>query len=235
MPNNEFMYEFINNLAPYMLSSKNIAKYPEMMTQSKKHEAPIQKKNIMDSTDNIFYPTQKDQLFWCFFVTLHGLSEYEVISNYFTKEKEVKYNWIEEIRKKKDILKPLKISKQVVEDELANNPKISMNTIKALCNIFQINIFFIDNKKYYEMITNDTNPVYIIEKKINTYGLKQNVTKENLAYYRTYYWKLENLDKPLKAISNYKSDELASICNKLHIDCTTMTKPIMYQTILSML
>ena len=43
------------------------------------------------------------------------------------------------------------------------------------------------------------------------------------------------LDKPLKAVSSYKSDELKDICKRLHIDAHDMTKPQMYEKILSKL
>ena len=147
----------------------------------------------------------------------------------------MKYKWIEQIRNKKEILKPIKISRTTVEDELANCTKISMATIKALCHLFDINIFYIDNKKFYEIITNENNPVFVIEKQEQMYGLKKNLSIEQLEYYRNHFWKLENLDKPLKAISSYKINDLRNICTKLHIDFVNMTRPQMYQAILSYL
>ena len=160
-----------------------------------------------------------------------------MIHNYFTTEKEVKYKWIEEFRQRKDIFKTIKISRNTVENELANAKKISMNTIKALCHLKGINTFFIDNKKYYEIMINDNNPCYVIEKMDSKYGLKQSITNDKLDYYRNNFWKLENLDKPLKAISSYKSNELKDICKRLHIDITSskITKQEMYQEILSKL
>ena len=113
---------------------------------------------------------------------------------------------------------------------------ISIKTIKALCYLKDINIFYIDNKKYYEIIINENNPIYVIEKINNQYGLKQKITNEKLDYYRNHYWKLENLDKPLKAISSYKSVELKDICKRLNIESSNnMTKPQMYEKILEKL
>ena len=77
--------------------------------------------------------------------------------------------------------------------------------------------------------------IFVIEKIDGKFGLKQNSSKEKVQYYREHYWKLENLDKPLKAVSSYKSDELKDICKRLHIDCHDMTKPQMYEKILSKL
>ena len=189
----------------------------------------------VNTTNNIFYPKQRDQLFWIFYSILHSISEYEMTHNFFTKEKEVKYKWIEDFREKKEIFKPIKVSRNNVEDELANKPKISLQCIKALCHLHDVNIFYIDNKKFYEMITNENNPIYIIEKVNHKYGLKEKVSNDILNYYREHYWKLENLDKPLKAISSYKVPELTAICKKLNIICENMTKQKMYQEIMRFL
>lgn len=227
--------EYLNNIIPYMLSTKNIAKVPEIMNDLKKIDKPTHVKNIIEPRDNIFFPNQNDELFWCFYVSLHGSHEYDMIRNFFTLEKEIKYKWVEELRTKRDVLKIIKVSRSIVEDELANCTKISMKTIKALCHLFDINIVFVDDKKYYEIITNENKQIDVIEKKTHKFGLKQNLTTDKLEYYRTHYWKLENLDKPLKSISSYKSDELKDICKKIHIDCSKMTKPEMYQSILARL
>lgn len=237
--------DFIRELSPYMMSMKNIATYPIMSFATSSHRGNDSNKkssnnnnntkNIINPTDNIFYPKQKDSLFWCFYIALYGFDHYDTISNFFTKEKEVKYAWIEDIRNRKEILKPIKISKATVEDELANCLKLTMTTIKAMCYLFDINIFYIDNKKFYEISTNSNKPVYVIEKKEQSFGLKRNLTFDQLEYYRNHFWKLENLDKPLKAISSYKINDLRAICSKIHIDCNNMTRPQMYQAILSYL
>jgi len=237
--------DFIRNLSPYTMSMKNITNFKDMSfikgssennsNNSKNNKTTNHPKNIINPADNIFYPKQKDGLFWCFYITLYGFDEYDTINNFFTKEKEVKYKWIEDIRNKKEIFKPIKVSKNTVEDELANCLKISMTTIKAMCYLFDINIFYIDNKKFYEISTNVNKPVYVIEKKDHTYRLKSNLTVDQLEYYRNHFWKLENLDKPLKSISSYKINDLRDICNKIHIDYANMTRPQMYQAILSYL
>ena len=229
--------DFITELLPHMLTQKNIVSYSTLLHVDRNQDIGRKKtsKNIIKSTDNIFFPKQKDSLFWCFYIALCGLHEYDMIHNFFTKEKEIKYNWIEQLRGKKEILKPIKISKATVEDELANCQRITMATVKAMCHLFDINVFYIDNKKFYEIITDTNNPIYVIEKKEKSYGLKKNLTPEQLEYYRNHFWKLENLDKPLKAISSYKINDLRDICSKLHIDFVNLTRPQMYQAILSYL
>jgi len=200
----------------------------------KKEKTTVLKKNIINVSD-IFFPRQRDQLFWCFYVILHGQIEYDMLTNFFTLEKETKYKWIEVFRGRKELFKPIKVSRNVVEDELANAKTITMASIKALCHLNDVNIFYIDEKKYYEIMTNSEKPIYLIEKVEGRFGLKQKIPIEKIEYYREHYWKLENLDKPLKAVSSYKASELKDICKRLHIESLNLTKPKMYEKILSKL
>lgn len=223
------------DVSKYMFTLRNMSNIDIIMNEDKsKQNIVAPKKNITNIVD-IFFPKQRDQVFWCFYIILNDITNYEMVHNYFTMEKETKYKWIEEFRLKKELFKPIKVSRTTVEDELANAKTITMASIKALCHLKDVNVFYIDDKKYYEMLTNDEKPIYVIEKIDGKYGLKQNISKEKVQYYREHYWKLENLDKPLKAVSSYKSDELKDICKRLHIDAHDMTKPQMYEKILSKL
>jgi len=228
--------ELINGFSKHMLTLKNMSNISIIMNDLniKKEKTVVSKKNIANVSD-IFFPRQRDQLFWCFYVILHGETEYDMISNFFTVEKDVKYKWIEVFRGRKELFKPIKVSRNVVEDELANAKVITMASIKALCHLNDVNIFYIDDKKYYEIMTNSEKPIYLIEKIDGKFGLKQKIPIEKVEYYREHYWKLENLDKPLKAISSYKVNDLKDICKRLHIDSSSMTKPQMYEKILSKL
>jgi len=204
----------------------------EVNTRKPTKVAP--KKNITIVND-IFFPKQRDQLFWCFYVILHGQIEYDILTSFFTLEKETKYKWIEVFRGRKELFKPIKVSRNVVEDELANAKAITMATVKALCHLNDVNVFYVDDKKYYEITTNSEKPFYLIEKVDGRYGLKEKIPIEKIEYYREHYWKLENLDKPLKAVSSYKASELKDICKRLHIESLNLTKPKMYEKILSKL
>lgn len=223
------------DVSKYMFTLRNMSNIDIIMNEDKsKQNIVAPKKNITNIVD-IFFPKQRDQVFWCFYIILNDITNYEMVHNYFTMEKETKYKWIEEFRLKKELFKPIKVSRTTVEDELANAKSITMASIKALCHLKDVNVFYIDDKKYYEMLTNDEKPIYVIEKIDGKFGLKQNISNEKVQYYREHYWKLENLDKPLKAVSSYKSDELKDICKRLHIDAHDMTKPQMYEKILSKL
>jgi len=133
--------EFINQFNDFMLTNKNLIRFPTFSIKNEHKQGEIKKNINNNNVNNIFFPSQQDQLFWCFFIILFNKHEYDMISNYFTREKQIKYEWIEKFRTRKDIFKTIKISRNCIEDELANKKQISMNTIKALCHLFDINIF----------------------------------------------------------------------------------------------
>lgn len=228
--------EMINGFSKHMLTLKNMSNISIITNEimSNKPNIVVPKKN-MTTVNDIFFPKQRDQLFWCFYVILHGQIEYDMLTSFFTLEKETKYKWIEVFRGRKELFKPIKVSRNVVEDELANAKAITMATVKALCHLNDVNVFYVDDKKYYEITTNSEKPFYLIEKVDGRYGLKEKIPIEKVEYYREHYWKLENLDKPLKAVSSYKANELKDICKRLHIESSDMTKPKMYEKILSKL
>tara|TARA_A100001015_G_scaffold321612_1_gene453408 strand:- start:7327 stop:8016 length:690 start_codon:yes stop_codon:yes gene_type:complete len=223
--------DYLTQLDDIMLSSKTISKIPIFQNDVKKKTTFIEKKIIPKKKEDYFNVKEKDQLFWCFFIFFYGMEEFEMISNKFLKEKEVKFNYVEKIRNNKQLCKQLKISRNTVEDDLVNQKKISLQSLKLLCYLFDINVFYIENKKYYEMIPNENNKIFVIEKIEKDYVIK-NISKESIEYYRLHYWKMENLDKPLKAVSSYKADELKSICKKLSIPFEKETKQQLYQKIL---
>ena len=228
--------EMINGFSKHMLTLKNMSNISIITNEimSNKPNIVVPKKN-MTTVNDIFFPKQRDQLFWCFYVILHGQIEYDMLTSFFTLEKETKYKWIEVFRGRKEMFKPIKVSRNVVEDELANAKAITMATVKALCHLNDVNVFYVDDKKYYEITTNSEKPFYLIEKVDGRYGLKEKIPIEKIEYYREHYWKLENLDKPLKAVSSYKASELKDICKRLHIESLNLTKPKMYEKILSKL
>jgi hypothetical protein len=64
---------------------------------------------------------------------------------------------------------------------------------------------------------------------------------ETLQNYKKSLYHIENIDKPLKAIGNYKSDELVQICEKLDLPILNATsgkkktKPELFEMIVQYL
>ena len=84
------------------------------------------------------------------------------------------------------------------------------------------NIIIKDNYKYYELITNETNQYYIIEKVCDSYGLQKE--NENIEILRKKLWKVDDFENPLKKITYYKLNDLQNICSTLNIPITKNDK-----------
>ena len=126
--------KMLEDVSKYMFTLRNMSNIDIIMNEDKsKPNIVAPKKNITNIVD-IFFPKQRDQVFWCFYIILNDITNYEMVHNYFTMEKEIKYKWIEEFRSKKELFKPIKVSRNTVEDELANAKTITMASIKALCH-----------------------------------------------------------------------------------------------------
>ena len=188
-----------------------------------------------NNTENIeikeikYFPKHNDQLFWCFYILYNGFEVYELENNFFTAEKQFKINSVEKMNKKTEaysIIKKYKLSRPQIEGDLTCSSQINLETLYALCIIYNINIFYIQNNCYYEFILDINKPINIIEKNKNKYCFhmpiqteKCNNNSNKILDYRSKYWKLDNLNKPLKSFSAYSLGQLIEICEKLEISC----------------
>jgi hypothetical protein len=191
--------------------------------------------------DTFFSPRQKDSLFWCYFIIKSGFAAYEYPgTTTFAREKEIKFEYITMLRNAKQALKVKKIRnlQEDVEDELANKERIRMKTFIALCIAGNINILFIHKKKCFELILDEEEPIYVIHQRDNpiSYCYEMDTTKEAIQHYRKTYFPWESVDKPLKAPSAYKSEELQTLCKKagvvLYAEGKKKTKKELYDLLL---
>lgn len=175
----------------------------------------------ISKNETIIKPCDKDSLFWCLYIIKNGLINYTKLTNRsYVIEKQFKIEYIERIRKEKQLLKQYKFDTITnIENKLANEELIDVNTFLSLCVIGNLNIFFIKNKTYYELVMNDSNRIYKVELFNDTkkYGFEE-TTKDNLDDFRNNYYKLDNMEKPVKSLSYYKTQDLIDICIKLGIE-----------------
>jgi hypothetical protein len=207
--------------------NKNILSLPQV-SQTYRETRNLHNKDVCCSytrkTPSFFYPKEKDTLFWCFYIIKNGFSQYETPNTTsFVNEKKLKFEYIELLRKNKQVLKLNKVkNKETIEDELANKEKISEKTFIALCIVENLNVLLIHNKKCFEIknsnIDADT-PTAIVHITNSSKGLKYcyeiNPSKKNIDNYREKYFKWENIDKHLASMSSYKLNELKEIYEKI--------------------
>ena len=193
----------------------------------------------------LFIPHEQDTLFWCFYIMKNGDANYESLYNKnVLVAKQLKIDFVSIVRKHKDTLKIYKFdTKSNIESNLANDNNINSKTFLSLCAINNLNVIYIRKKTYYELLMNDTNIIYIIHeipsqnKYNNKYGFEM-ATEETLDNIKKTLYKVENVNKPIKALSSYKLHELYDISTRLAIETIhketgkTKTKNELYETII---
>jgi hypothetical protein len=239
------------NKSKMSFSFQTLQKQPHLKRNQKGEIQENMSKTIVESNEiyseedntikkeEIFYPKDKDTLFWCFYIIVNGIVKYEMCKpRNIVVEKKIKFEYIEKIRKNKDALKIYKFaSLQHVENSLANDSKIDAKTFFTLCVIENINIFYIKNKTFYQHLMNNTDLIYQIHHlESDKFGFKISSLNE-CETYRNQLYKLDNIDKPIMSSSAYKVQDLIEICNKLGIETIdketnkTKTKNKLYESI----
>ena len=194
-----------------------------------------------------FTPFQKDKLFWCFFILLKGYDEYEMNrSNSFSLEKKIKIETVEKLKSIKEKLKELKLKRTELEDNLVNQPTISIKGLYALCLVHNVSITYVFGRKFCEISGQaDAKKGIIIQNDKKEDSLKWtsnelNNNNEFITKLHEEYWLIENIQKPLKAPSAYTLTDLQVIAEKLlietHVQVNEKSKPkvktALYQEIL---
>ncbi len=157
-----------------------------------------------------------DILFSCMINILNLNFDYE-LENRFKIEKDFKINAIAKLRDIKPKLKAMKLKLNCIENELLNEKKIGLKTLIALCLLYNKNLMYICKNKYFEIINDGESKMNIIIKDNNNFELLENYEGDKMQYYRENYFQVENIEKPLKAVSGYTKDELKTIYEKLQI------------------
>ena len=230
------------NLEPFMLTKNNLNKYYLLSEESFKNlnykpdKVKVDNKKILN--ENNFTIDKEDKLFWSFYIFLNGYDEYYLIKNFFITEKNIKINNIIKIRENKDLLKSHKIVKSVIENELANEKKISIITLNALALMYKLNILYIKNIFIYVMNYSD-DPLKecknIIEEKKDKEIYLINLESEIIDQVLNNYYIIDNINKPFNAISYYKIQDLINIAKKLNLDSQNKKKVDFYNKINNLL
>lgn len=215
----------IKNLKPKI--SKNLL-YPNYnKAESKYNEKHINKRKSLDN------------LFWLFYKIVKNLQESDLYYlNTFVVFNEFKNEMIDKIRNNKNILKKYKLKINFLEDDILNNKTISLYTLRSLCILYDKHLLLMkDNNTYsffsredvsYENLKelNDENNLIIVKllyssnsSNSNSFTIEDEIKLLNneIEDILNKYYYIDNLEKPLKGLSSYKSDELYEIANKLNI------------------
>ena len=209
-------------------------KVPPSVTKDCKMSLPLSLplKREKKEQVNVNCIKEKDSLFWTFYTMVNGDVAYELLKPiHLVKEKKIKIEYIEKLRQNKVLLKQHKFATLIhIENQLLNETKIDLNTFFSLCVLENINIFYVYKKTFYELILDDSKSTFILYRdnnnnnNNNNNSLKYTFEKmegyEKIEKYKTDLYKIDVLNKPIKALSFYKLQELVDFCNKLNLDIT---------------
>ena len=223
---NENYNDVMKKLQDYMLDEANIKKALEMKIDSTNkdiirkdsNKVTYQKEDLIKKP-SIFIPREKDTLLWCFYLMKHGDVKYEMLEykNILT-EKTLKIEYVEKIRKEKQTVKTYKFATLThIENNLANENQLDVKTFLTLCAIENLNVLFVKNKTYYELLMNDSNELHTVHL-LQNYKYGHEINPTGAEQIKTTLYKLDNIDKPIKSMSGYKLSELVEISEKLAIE-----------------
>ncbi len=174
--------------------------------------------------EDVFYPRELDSLFWCFYIMHKGMGGYEMLHNrLLVTEKNAKIDYIEVLRNNRLVVKAAKLGQlSTMESALLNERTIDIKTFMALCYAEGISCVYVSNHCYYEINVDedDVENIHVITKKMQSgnvavkYG---HSVCSNIDTIRASCMKIDNVVKPLKAMTGYKLDELIAFCHTLHI------------------
>ena len=167
----------LHELQYYILNDENIQKSLRMKINNNDKEKNDKQnnKNEHDNKSNakkvccikkpdIIVPNEQDTLFWCFYIIKNGETNYELLNNknsLLAKQQKIELI-TNTIRKNKTILKMYKFDTlSNYENNLANDYSLNIQTFLILCAIENINIIYVNNKTYFELMMNDSNNIYI--------------------------------------------------------------------------
>ena len=210
--------------------------------------------HAQEKGSDMFFPKERDQLFWCYYILVNGFSAYEMLNTQrFTVEKNEKLKCVELIRLHRKHLTANKIRGiDTIENMLVHDHTIDVKAFIALCVVSNLNVLFVHRRKVYEVLLDVDNMepdnVHVIhqyDSPRTRYGYETGTTISKMNEYlcrspedntTPYYVKAVSLANPLRAISSYKVGELRDMVINLKIlDNETAgkkTKPQMYQTII---
>lgn len=187
----------------------------------------------------IFAKNVQDGLFWSMYILQYGYTEYHRNRYNFGKievvEKEKIANYLhttgsQQISKQTNY----KLTKGFcceIEADLITKPKMEFSGLIGMCAYYKCNIIVVDLQKkiYYSfcnmnMNSNETNketyilyknPLYTGKYKSNEYFVDIDHKIYSLSQMNELFLRIDNYQKPMKSMTNYKKIELECIASKL--------------------
>lgn len=261
---NKFDKDSIQNLIPYMLTLQNMNQIKQLYIDKPISPAPplsisntistngvTNPVNIVGGSNkksSIFFPQRENSLFWCAFISFHGMAEYEMIQKkYSNQELAEKHKIIDSIKKNPQHLKLSnhKITNGLIQEilsDLMTHLKSNLLTFIGMTYYYNKYFYIVKGHTYLYFAPNEITPedessIFIIHcKNEKEYGIDLDTTFEKIEDIKSNYICMESIEKPLKGISAYKMTDLTKMCKKMDLNndmdkWETKKKPDLYKYI----
>lgn len=234
----------VNEMREFMLTKEFASKYaagPEV-TQSNVESEPSPTVHVMvketptvNETPTVkephwISPKQNDTLFWCLYSIHYGHNDYRQVGrNYGIRLLEVKKEIGEWIQKNPSKLKQTnykitKASVQEIMSECLTSPRdTSPLSLLAYLSYFNLNAVVMNESEKLAIkfigCVDAENPTYMLKRDAyGRYKIKEEpLTADELSSLENTCFILDNYERPLKSISNYKTDQLESLAKKMGV------------------
>ena len=227
----------MEQLQKYMLTNTFFDTFEEKKRFSKYHNNTSRVRQVKseEQIENYYDIQDDDKFFWLFHIIEHGYDEYQRIKRGFSQEKQLKFLYIEMIKKHKGTLKKHKIKAANMIEDLGTSHTIGVQTFIGLCCIHNKNVCLIKNKICStHTFCNSSSHHYTLD----IVKMTLNKDTRDSSYLENTYILVNNLDKPLKSLSSYRKPELIEFASKVGLQITykdtgkQKTKQVLYQEIL---
>lgn len=217
-----------------------------ILQESFKKDNSVDMKELKPTKLKNFFPKKNDSLFWCIYISLNGMKEYDHIGcHYGNTEIEEKQKIMDLMRKEPEKMKTTDrrftkvLCKEIMSDFMTNQRlTIDMLTTMAVYKNRKIVLINMNEKyepsKYYMILGVTTSKdVIVIYKRKQFYGLEMNYDEQKIQDIMNKLVCIEDMEKPLKSMTNYKVDELEEMANKINVEITyKMKKQELYEKVL---
>jgi hypothetical protein len=230
---------FPQNIERFMLTNKKLVQCTSNLIKKvhyeketfQKREETVKKEEKEKPKNCLFFPVEKDSLFWCFYIFKNGKEAYDELQKdiNIVTERKIKIEYVDALRKNKKTIKGYKIAPLVnIENFLVNEPCIDMATFYALCILEDIPLLYVYRKTYYEFVKKTEieeiekkgSPSFVLYKTENQerYACQWDVSLKEVSHIKETYFQLEQMNKPIRAFSAYKTNDLIEIGKRLDIN-----------------
>jgi len=221
----------IKNMKHLMYTVATFNKYRSNIIEdaSKMEEANI---NLVNIEDTSIIPDEKDKLFWCCYIAYYGTEKYNNVkrrSGNVSMEEKQKIS--EHFKKTPNLLKNInqkmtKARMQEIISEIMVNGEITLNALPAFSLYYRMRILLIKEDRIFLNISGEDlydKTVIIRKNSDKEYAIDIDSNDNKIKEIMENCICLYNNEKPLKAISNFKMNELKDLAERVNIDIDQKT------------